>query len=696
MSRSQLDERLRERGVTETLHGMTVEDPYRALEKPSALTEAWIRKQTQRTRHALKPHRSAARRERLRELLSIGTLSDVKLGGERVFFTMREGEREQAALYCLSEPGAQPRLLVDPEALSEKAAVDWHYPSPDGRHVAYGISYEGDERSTLHVLDVESGGTLPERIDHAKWSQITWLHDEPAFYYRRYPYEGEPGYDPEHPDSYHLRIYFHRLGTDPTEDPLVFEGERKTDFPATTLSRDDRWLVVHNYRSWTATDVYLFDRGAGEEKRVAPDEAHPLAPVWVGEDHLAEGRVQGDALYLYTDMDAPRGRILRAPLAHVAERERWRELVPEGEHAIEDWQLLRSALVVHTLDEASSRLRAISLRSGRRHTLRLPERGAVTSLAAHPDGRTLGLVFSSFFQPPTLMAYRPGRGRPRAWHRVSAALDEAAYAASEITVRSRDGTPIHLFYLHPPNLKVDADRPVLVHGYGGFGIPQQPQFTRNALYWVEQGGVYVVPNLRGGGEGGEAWHRAGMREHKEHVFEDMEAVLHWVLDSGLSGPERLAITGSSNGGLLVGAMLTRVPQLLGAAVGYVGLYDMLRYHHFPPAELWTSEYGDPRDPRAARYLHAYSPYHQIEEGVSYPATLLETADHDTRVHWSHTAKMAARLQHTTASDAPVYFYMERKVGHGHGTRLSDLVDRYARMYAFLEAHLGMTERRPAP
>jgi prolyl oligopeptidase len=274
-------------------------------------------------------------------------------------------------------------------------------------------------------------------------------------------------------------------------------------------------------------------------------------------------------------------------------------------------------------------------------------------------------------------------------YQVAHDLGTDRFALSEGEATSKDGTLIHFFYVHRKDMKRDRNNPVLLTGYGGFDVSELPEFTRNALYWLERGGVYAVANLRGGGEYGEAWHRAGMLGNKERVFEDFEAVIRWFSESGVSRPERIAITGGSNGGLLMGAMITRVPEAFGAVVADVGLYDMLRYARFPPAELWTSEYGDPNEPEAARWLFTYSPYHRVRDGTAYPAVLVETADHDTRVHWAHSTKFAARLQEAQAGPAPIYFHMERKQGHGHGVRLSDLVRRYVRRYAFLESALGM-------
>jgi prolyl oligopeptidase len=295
----------------------------------------------------------------------------------------------------------------------------------------------------------------------------------------------------------------------------------------------------------------------------------------------------------------------------------------------------------------------------------------------------VAFVFSSFFYPPTLFVADAASLGVEQVEQVRTDLDASAYVVTQATVNSADGTPVNVFLVHRRGAPLDGTNRVLLYGYGGFNISILPSFTRRPLYWLEQGGVYAVANLRGGGELGEAWHRAGQLENKHHVFEDFEAAIRWLSESGWSSPERIAILGGSNGGLLVGAMLTRCPDAFGAAVGYVGLYDMLRYHRFPPAELWVSEYGSAEDPEQFEFLRDYSPYHAIRSGMRYPAALIETADHDSRVFWGHSTKFAARLQEASTSPASVLFFMDRSVGHGAGTGLSDTVDQMVRMYAFL-------------
>lgn len=692
----------RQGAVEETVHGVVVRDPYRSLEADTPATRAWIEAQTSRTREALAALEDPTASARLQALLGIGSIGAVSVGGERVFVTLREGTREQAALYLVDEGAVTKESLadplIDPLGWGERAALDWAFPSPDGRYVAFGISENGDERSVLRVIDVASRKLLREAIAHTKWTSLSWLNDASGFYYSRYPRAGESDYDANEQDTYFPRVFFHRLGADDAIDERVYGSDTKTDFPYVAVGDDDRHVVVGNFRGWTASDVYLFDRGAKAAARVAaPDAAHPLVPVVTGEDKLTTGVVHQGWLYLVTNLDAPKKRIVRASLSHPADRKAWRTVVAEGDAPIEDWALTRDAVLVHYVANVRSRLSVFGFDGAARGDIPLPTGGSMETIGADPRSPSIAFAFDSFFYPPTLfVADVAGRlGAPPAptrVHQVAHDLDTAAYALSEANAQSKDGTPVHLYYVHKKDLARTGDNPVLLTGYGGFDVSLLPEFTRTALYWLERGGVYAVANLRGGGEYGEAWHRAGMLGEKERVFEDMEAVIRWFADSGISRPGKIAISGGSNGGLLMGAMITRASDTFRAAVADVGLYDMLRYTHFPPAELWVSEYGDPAQPDAAKWLLAYSPYHQVRDGVGYPSVLIETADHDTRVSWAHSTKFAARLQDAQAGPLPIYFHMEQKQGHGRGTRLSDLVRRYVRRYAFLEDALGMGGR----
>ncbi|MCB9604087.1 MAG: prolyl oligopeptidase family serine peptidase [Polyangiales bacterium] len=685
-----VNRRAREAGATvDTLFGVQVADPFRALETESEITTAWVSAQHARSAEALEIR--PAIRERLATLFEIGSIGRVSVGGDRVFYERREGDAQQPRTFV--RVGDAEHLLLDPTTFGERAALDWAVPSPDGTKLAFGISQNGDERSVLHVLDVDAAiagrdAVGPLRIARTKWCNLAWLPDGSGFYYTRYPKPGEEGFDAENEDAYFPRVFFHALGGDGQDDPRVFGANEGTDFPIPTVSDDGRWLVVNVFRGWSASDVHLLDRHAQNASFV---------PVIAGEEALTTGVVSDGGLYLMTNLDAPKYRIARVPVAQAADRAAWRDVVPETDAPIEHWALVGDQIAIHYVADVMSKL-VLARRDGSAIAeVVLPGTGAIGTLAGEAGHPLLAFVLEGYLRPPTLLtidtaavASRLPEGMlanaTRELYRVQADFDFDAYEERRVKVRSADGTEVPVTLLHRRGVETPAR--TILYGYGGFNVSLLPTLSRSALSWIERGNVYAVANLRGGAEYGEAWHRAGMRENKQRVFEDFEGVIAWLAESGLSTPDRIGITGGSNGGLLMGAMITRVPERFGAAASYVGLYDMVRYHRFPPAELWISEYGSADESREQlEWLLAYSPYHRVVAGTRYPAVWLETADHDSRVHWAHTTKLAAALQEATTSNRPIYFWMERQVGHGAGTRTSDAVEKYARMYSFFESEL---------
>jgi prolyl oligopeptidase len=681
-------------GVTEPVGGIPVEDPFRGLEEDSANTKTWIETQSRATEAALAKARDPKAEARLAELLTIGALTSVQLAGDRVFFTLRDGSRERPALFVHDRSRATEvtaeRPIVDPLDFGPNAALDYAVASEDGGYVAFGISDSGDERSSLRVYDVNAGRVLPDTIEHAKWASIEWQNDSRGFYYSRYPKPGEPDYNDKEPDSYYPRVFQHGLGTDPSSDTKLFSGDKPVDFPAASLDETDRYLLINNYRTWTQSDVWLWDRGANAKSRpVVPTAPTAFTPVVQNRDNNTFGVVHRGQLYLVTNIDAPKKRVVRVTPAQASDPARWQTLIPESSATLDDVAFTKDHIVVHGIDNVRSKLWVYDLQGKSQGEIELPMAGSVIALSGARNRDEIAFVWSSFFHPPTLFTYDIKTRKLSELFRVKSSFDAARYELIQQTVTSRDGTPINVYYGQRRGAPKTGDAPVLINGYGGFDVSLLPEFTRSALYWLERGGIYAVANLRGGGEFGETWHRAGMLADKQHVFEDFESVIRWFSSSGLSKPSRIAITGGSNGGLLMGALLTRAPDAFAATATYVGLYDMLRYPKFPPAALWTSEYGDPNEPEAARYLLAYSPYHNVKAGVDYPAALIETADHDTRVFWGHSAKFAARLQTATRGARPIHFYMERSVGHGRGTSLADLVKRQARQLAFFTLALDL-------
>lgn len=690
----------------ETLHGIAVSDPYRALEEDSPATRRWVAFQNARSESWLSAHARPDIETRLGQLLNIGNLRGASAAGPSVLYLAQEAGAQTARL-MVSARGARgfstPRELVDPTRYGERAVIDWYRASPRGRYVAFGVSQNGDERSVLRVMDIATGAVRAESIEHTKWCRLTWLPDESGFYYTRYPAPGEEGYDAAREDAYFSRLRFHALSAAPdgSADPVIFRPDERTERAYADVSDDGRSVLVHLFRGWSTSSLYLIPH----DPRHAAFTPATATPVMTDENTISAGTVHRGALYVLTNAGAPKYRVVtlslaqarRPPATPEARAARWRTLVAEGENPIDDMEVSGDWIALSRMENIVSRVRLHGLDGRPGPEVTLPGDGALGGVSVGADG-TLAMSYSAFVTPPTILGARlPPRGSTAAVTPavVASAQSDFDFASIELeraSVPSRDGTPINVFYLHRRGLARDGNAPVLLNGYGGFNLSLLPRFNRDPLYWVERGGVYAVANLRGGSEFGEAWHRAGARENKHHVFEDFEAVIRWFSSSGISQPSRIAIYGGSNGGLLMGAMITRCPDAFRAAFSTVGLYDMARFHRFPPAEIWTSEYGDPEQPDALRWLHETSPYHQVRDGAALPAVWIETADHDTRVHWAHSTKFAARLQDANGGEQPVYFFMQRDVGHGAGARREDQLRQLVRRYTFVEDRLGV----PAP
>ena len=658
----------------ELLHGESIPDPYRWLENgDDPKTQGWTAEQNALTEGLLETVPGRERiRERLDELLSIGALSAPDPVRGRYFYQRRDGRQNQPVLYVRQGLQGDDRPLIDPNQLDPNGttALDWYYPSEDGRLLAYGISENGSEQSVLYVMKVETGALLRDRIPRTRSADLAWLPDGTGFYYTRYPAEGDV---PEGEEHYHRAVFFHRLGSDPAGDPLVFRPAEKEHWPGVGLSPDGRWLVIGVARTFDQTDLYLQDLVAGSP------------PTAVAKDLPAtfDGEVVRGRLYLRTNLDAPTYRLYLVDPERPA-REGWREIIPPSDDAVlESVRITGSALALSYLERASSRLRLADLDGGGMHELPLPTIGSLFGLSGEWDGEELFFGFTSYTVPPTVYRLDLGSGVTELWRRVEADLDPTRYEVRQVTYASRDGTPVTMFLVHGTALARDGSNPVYLTGYGGFNISMTPAFSRSLLLWLERGGVVAIPNIRGGGEYGEAWHQGGMLGRKQNSFDDFIAAGEWLVREGYTRPERLAAAGGSNGGLLMGAVLTQRPELFAAVVVQVPLLDMLRYHRFLIARLWIPEYGSAEDAEQFGWLRAYSPYHHVRDGTAYPAVLLATAESDTRVDPMHARKMAARLQAATASDRPVLLRLEARAGHGAGKPLNKVLDELTDTWTFV-------------
>jgi prolyl oligopeptidase len=664
----------------ELLHGETIPDPYRWLENgEDRRTREWTAAQNALTERLLESVPGRERiRARLDELLSIGALSTPEPVRGRYFYQRRDGRQNQPVLYVRQGVAGPDRALIDPNQLEPNGttALDWFYPSDDGRLLAYGLSENGSEQSVLQVMEVETGALQPERIPRTRAADLAWLPNGTGFYYTRYP---APGEVPEGEEHYHRAVFYHGLGTDPAGDALVFRPAEKEHWPGVDVSPDGRWLVIGVARTFDQTDLYLQDLAAG------------TAPVVVAKDLPAtfDGVVVRGRLYLRTNLDAPTYRLYLVDPERPA-RDGWREIIPPRADAVlESVRVTGSVLALSYLEQASSRLRLADLDGGEMRDVPLPTIGSLFGVGGEWDGDELFYGFTSYTVPPTVYRLDLQGGASELWRRVEADLDPGRYQVGQVTYPSADGTPITMFVVSRAGLVRDGNNPVYLTGYGGFNISMTPAFSRSLLLWLERGGVVAIPNIRGGGEYGESWHQDGMLGRKQNSFDDFIAAAEWLIREKYTRPERLAAAGGSNGGLLMGAVLTQRPELFAAVVVQVPLLDMLRYHRFLIARLWIPEYGSAEDPEQFRWLRAYSPYHHVRDGQAYPAVLLATAESDTRVDPMHARKMAARLQAATGSDRPVLLRLEARAGHGAGKPLNKVLDELTDTWTFVFWQLGV-------
>jgi prolyl oligopeptidase len=670
--------------VIEEIHGVRIVDPYRWLESEGEQVDRWTAEQNAYTEALLGslPQREVFRQE-LERLLSADSVGLMAVRGSRVFYTFRAAGQDQFALWVRDSAGVQAaRILVDPnrDDPSGMVSLDWWHASPSGELIAFGLSRAGDEWSALQVMRVSTGELLPERIPRTRYASIAWDVDEAGFLYTRYPL---PGAVPPGEENYHRHVFHHRLGTDWADDaPVYGVGRPREEMYDLTRSEDGAYLVLTVHHGWVRADVYV--RREGEAS---------FSPVAVGKDALFLPRAAGDRLYLMTNYQAPCYRVVAVDPADPRE-ENWEVIVPErADLILQDFCLAGETLLVTGLRDAVSRL-LVYARDGRTaDEIDLPAAGTIGDLAGEPGNPVAFFRFESYTLSPAL--YRLDL-RPRAVDRWLAGTmlgGMDAVPVKQLFYRSADGTRVPLFLIGRVAGDGATAQPTILTGYGGFNLSRTPLYTPAMYPWLARGGLLAVACLRGGSEYGETWHRAGMRENKQNVFDDFLAAAEFLIEQGYTDRRRLGILGHSNGGLLAGAALTQRPDLFRAAVVGVPLLDMLRYHRFLIASLWTDEYGSPDDPKAFAWLRAYSPYHRVQAGVEYPAVYLHTALSDTRVHPHHARKMAALLQNATASDPadrPVLLRVETAAGHGAGKPVSKVVDEQAETLTFLAWQLGLS------
>jgi prolyl oligopeptidase len=670
--------------VIEDYHGTKVADPYRWLETAEAEdTQGWVAEQNRLTFSFLDgiPARAAIKK-RLTELWNYPKYSVPLKEGKRYFFTKNDGLQNQSVLYVQDGLVAEPRLLLDPNLLSTDGTValtNQAY-SKDGNRLAYGLSGSGSDWQEIKIRDIETGKDYDEALKWCKFSSIAWTLDHKGFYYNRFPEEGTV--PPEDQNNY-SRVYYHVLGTSQSQDKLIYErpDEKELGF-ASLITEDGKYLMLYVYHG-TDTQNRIYYRPTesdGPFIKLLDDADANYTPI----DN------DGPIFYFHTDLDAPRGRIIAID-TNRPERKNWKEIVPQSAEVISFVAMVNNQFVIAYMHDAHHQLKVYQPNGAYVRDIELPTLGTISNLSGKRQDTEMFVEFISYLFPATIYRYDFKADKLNVFRRPEIKFDPSSYETKQVFYPSKDGTPVPMFITHKKSLQLNGANPALLYGYGGFSVSITPSFSVSWLLWMEHGGVLAVPSLRGGNEYGEEWHKAGMLEKKQNVFNDFIAAAEWLIANGYTSSQRLAINGGSNGGLLVAACMTQRPDLYGAVVCAVPVIDMLRYHKFTVGRYWTGEYGNAeKNADHFKFLYAYSPLHNVKSGVAYPPTLITSADTDDRVVPSHAKKFAATLQAAQTGENPILIRIETKAGHGAGKPTTKRIDEAGDIYAFLFKVFGIS------
>ncbi len=677
--------------IKEVIHGVSVEDPYRWLEDAgSPEVKTWMAAQDRLTRDALEKMAGRdALTSRLKALYYVDSISAPWHRGQRFFYTRTHADREKAIVYYRDGETGPERVLLDPNTMSKDGTVSlgvW-VPNYQGTQVAYAIRANNSDEATLQLIDVATGKVSSvDLIEGAKYAQPSWTPSGDGFYYTFLPAvsNGSKGHPPitvaDRPG--HAEIRFHKIGTDPKSDLLIHARTSDPEtFIGASISRDGRWLFTSVQHGWNATDVYYRD---------LHDKTVDWKPFVVGEKAQFNVFAWKDHFYIHTNFEAPRWRMLRADVKHL-DRASWIEIVPQAsEDVLENFELIGGHLELLYLRNAASEIQIHSLDGKLVRNVPLPGLGASSGIRGEADDTEGYFDFTSFTQARQIFKIEIPSGETKLWAEVKLPIDASPYTVEQVWYPSKDGTKISMFLVHRKDLVKDGKTPFLLTGYGGFNVSMQPSFSSGLYPWLEAGGGFAVPNLRGGGEYGEAWHQAGMLDKKQNVFDDFIGAAQYLIKEKYTRADRLAIRGGSNGGLLMGAAITQHPELFRAVICAVPLLDMVRFHRFGSGKTWVPEYGTAEDASQFQALFSYSPYHHVKKGTKYPALLMMSADADDRVDPMHARKMVAELQAANASEHPIWLRIEQHSGHGGADLVRQAVAMSADGYTFLMHELGMT------
>jgi prolyl oligopeptidase len=669
--------------VVEDYHGTRVADPYRWMEDPDAKdTQAWVTKENELTRSYIDSYAAReAIEERLRTLFNYERFSIPVREGDRYFYTKNDGLQNQAPIYMQKVAGGDPVMVLDPNRLSDDGTVALTGTSytKDGTLLGYGLSAAGSDWQELHVRDIDAGKDFDEVIKWCKFAGIAWKADKSGFWYNRFPGEGEPGHDEQ---GTHSRVCWHKLGTPQSADVIVHQDEKNPELGFQPFTSDDGQYVFLFVYHGTDPKNGIYFRAQGSDAPFTHLIEHDIAsfsPV----DNI------GTTLYMRTDLDAPRGRVVAIDLDHPAQ-ENWKEVIPQKADVIDGVSIVNDQFVVNYMRDAHNSLMLYKLDGTMDREILLPTIGTVDGVSGRREDKELFYSFTSFTYPSTSFRYDFATGKSDVFHASKVDFDPTQYETRQVFYASKDGTRIPMFITAKKGLELDGTHPTLLYGYGGFNIAMTPSFSASRLVWLENGGVYALACLRGGSEYGEDWHLAGTLERKQNVFDDFIAAGEYLVKEKCTSKKLLVIQGGSNGGLLTAAVTTQRPDLFGAVLCQVPVIDMLRYHKFTIGKYWVSDYGNAEESaKDFAYLYKYSPLHNVKPGVKYPPMLITTADHDDRVFPAHAEKFAATMQANDGGDNPILIRVETRAGHGAGKPVSKQIEEQADMYAFVYKTLGV-------
>jgi prolyl oligopeptidase len=668
----------------DTYHGTKVPDPYRPLEDPdSDVTRAWVEAQNQVTFGYLEaiPQREAIRK-RLTALWDYEKFGTPSQESGRYFYSYNTGLQNQGVLYWtdhLDQPGT---VLIDPNTLSKDGtvALAGGAVSEDGKLFAYGIAEAGSDWNQWKVRDIATGKDLDDHLKWIKFSGAEWTPDGKGFFYGRFP-EPKSGDDLEQA-NYFQKLYYHAIGTTQDQDRLVWKDDTHKDWRADATVTDDGQYLLLTLGKGTDDKYRLLWR------KLEAWDAEPKHLVGEFDYDYTFIDNDGPTFYFRTNQGAPRGRVIAINVNH-PEPAAWKEIVPQADETLEAANVVADHLIVSYLKDAHTQVKVYDLAGKLVREVELPGLGTASGFGGKRKDRETFYAFTSSIAPTTIYRYDVASGTSTIWKRPKLQFDPEQYETRQVFYTSKDGTRVPMFLSHKKGLERNGQNPTLLYGYGGFNISLTPAFSPASLAWMEMGGIYAVPNLRGGGEYGEEWHQAGTKQNKQNVFDDFIAAAEYLIREKYTSTPKLAVAGGSNGGLLVGACMTQRPDLYGACLPAVGVMDMLRFHKFTIGWAWVDDYGSSDDAEQFAAIYKYSPLHNIRPGTCYPPTLVTTADHDDRVVPAHSFKFAAALQAAQSCDNPVLIRIETRAGHGAGKPTAKLIEEAADRWAFLVKTLGV-------